>query len=68
MNTPKYNAQMVRYADDIVILTDRDPNIAMNKIEEMIHSVKLSLNTEKSGITDARNEFDFLGFNFTRRY
>ena len=68
MNTPKYNAQMVRYADDIVILTDREPSIAMNKIEEMIHSVKLSLNTEKSGITDARNGFDFLGFNFTRRY
>ena len=68
MNAPKYNAQMVRYVDDIVILTDRDPTIAMNKIEEMIHSVKLSLNTEKSGITDARNGFDFLGFNFTRRY
>ena len=34
MNAPKYNAQMVRYADDIVILTDRDLNIAMKKLGE----------------------------------
>ena len=34
MNTPKYNAQTVRYADDIVILTDRDPNIALKKLGE----------------------------------
>ncbi len=67
MNTPKYNAQMVRYADELVILTDRDPNIAMNKIEEMIHSVKLSLNTDKSGITNAKNGFDFLGIQFHQK-
>ena len=68
MNSPKHNSQMVRYADDIVILTDRDPKIAMKKMEEIIHSAKLSLNIEKSGITVAKKGFDFLGFNFTRRY
>jgi len=66
-----YNAQMVRYADDIVILTDRKGNDAQHVMEVLrylLSELGLQLNEEKSRITTARWGFDFLSFHFMRRF
>jgi RNA-directed DNA polymerase len=66
-----YNTRIVRYADDIVILTNRNTNEA-NHIKDMfsgrLSELDLTLNEEKSRITDAREGFDFLGFCLTREF
>ena len=61
------NAHLIRYADDVVILTDRDPEYAMGTLERIITLLGLELNHEKTGITTAREGFDFLGFHFVRK-
>lgn len=60
------NARMIRYADDIVILTDRDPEYAMHMAERILSILSLELNPEKSRITTGKEGFDFLGFHFVR--
>jgi len=66
-----HNAQLVRYADDMVILTDRKyaSNI-LGLLEQLLVGLDLELSTEKSGVVklNGKNGFDFLGFRFTRRY
>ncbi len=66
----KYNSQLVRYADDIVIFTDRSyaGNI-MRFLSEFLSSyLGLELREDKSRITTAKEGFDFLGFHFLRRF
>jgi group II intron reverse transcriptase/maturase len=66
----KYNSQLVRYADDIVIFTDRSyaGNI-MGFLSEFLSSyLGLKVSEDKSKITTAREGFDFLGFHFLRRF
>ena len=60
------NARMIRYADDIVILTDRNPEYAMDMVERILSLLDLEISPEKSGITTAKDGFDFLGFHFVR--
>jgi group II intron reverse transcriptase/maturase len=63
-----YNAQMVRYADDIVILTDSKETKHIREVFEFLLSeLDLKLNIEKSRETDARKGFDFLSFHYVRR-
>lgn len=63
------NAQMVRYADDIVILTDFvDSKLIMNVLEFILGELGLELSVEKSRVTTAAEGFDFLSFHFIRRY
>ncbi len=61
------NAQLVRYADDAVVLTDKEPSRAMAVIAELVGSLGLRLSPEKTNITTAQEGFDFLGFHFVRR-
>jgi RNA-directed DNA polymerase len=65
-NRYKYNSQMVRYADDIVIFTDRTyaDNIKGFLSELLSSELGLKLNENKSRITTAKEGFDFLGFRF----
>ncbi|EQD61938.1 RNA-directed DNA polymerase (Reverse transcriptase), partial [mine drainage metagenome] len=56
------NAHLIRYSDDAVILTDRDPKYAMDVLKRIISLLDLELNTEKTRITTAYEGFDFLGF------
>jgi RNA-directed DNA polymerase len=69
-NRYKYNSQMVRYADDIVIFTDRTyaDNIKGFLSELLSSELGLKLNENKSRITTAKEGFDFLGFRFLRRF
>lgn len=61
------NVQLVRYADDLVLLTNRDARWAMKRLREILARLDLLLNEEKSRVVDAEKEtFDFLGFTYRR--
>jgi len=61
------NVQMVRYADDLVLLTDGDADWALARLREILARLALDLNESKSRVVDAEKEtFDFLGFTFRR--
>jgi RNA-directed DNA polymerase len=61
------NVQLVRYADDLVLLTDKDAHWAMDRLREILTRLDLKLNEEKSRVVDAEEEtFDFLGFTYRR--
>jgi RNA-directed DNA polymerase len=62
--------QMVRYADDFVILcaTEGQAREVMQKVQQWTASAGLQLHPEKTRIVDAtqRGGFDFLGYHFER--
>ena len=61
------NVQLVRYADDLVLLTNRDAAWALERLQEILARLELELNEEKSRVVDAEKEtFDFLGFTYRR--
>lgn len=64
--------QMVRYADDFVILCRREPDAlrALALVQQWTDSGGLTLHPEKTRIVDAavRGGFDFLGYHFERGY
>jgi group II intron reverse transcriptase/maturase len=61
------NVQLVRYADDLVLLTNKDARWAMDRLRELLGPMELELNEEKSRVVDAEKEtFDFLGFTYRR--
>lgn len=61
------NVQLVRYADDLVLLTDKDARWALARLEEILGRLDLRLNEQKSRVVNAEEEtFDFLGFTFRR--
>ena len=62
------DAHLIRYSDDAVILTDKDPKYAMDVLKRIMSLLDLELNTEKTKITTAYEGFDFLGFDFKRRW
>ena len=61
------NAQLIRYADDMVVLTSKEPSKAMSVIAELTGNLGLRLSPEKTKVTTAQNGFDFLGFHFVRK-
>ena len=63
-----FNAQLVRYADDIVIFTERDSAIVLGILTELLSELGLKLKAEKRGVTNAQDGFDFLSFHFMRRF
>lgn len=62
--------KLVRYADDFVILckTVNDACYAMNMVRNIIGSIKLELAEEKTGVTEYKKGFDFLGYHFQKYY
>ena len=62
--------QMVRYADDFVILcrTEQEAHRALELIRRWMEQAQLRLHPEKTKIVDAtqRGGFDFLGYHFER--
>ena len=61
------NVQLVRYADDLVLLTNKDAAWAMERLRAILERLGLELNEEKSRVVDAEEEtFDFLGFTYRR--
>ena len=62
------DAHLIRYADDLVILTSNNPETAKKKLDEIMESIDLALSTEKTRIIRAEEGFDFLGFRFVRQH
>jgi group II intron reverse transcriptase/maturase len=61
------NVHLVRYADDLVLLTDKDAKWALARLREILGTLELTLNAEKSRVVDAEKAtFDFLGFTYRR--
>ncbi len=64
--------QMVRYADDFVILaqTREEAESALGEVKEWVQQAELVLHPEKTKIVDATQYggFDFLGYHFERGY
>ena len=64
--------QMVRYADDFVILcpSEREAREALERVRTWTAQAGLSLHPEKTRIVDATQTggFDFLGYHFERGY
>lgn len=59
----KYQARLVRYADDMLILCARDSTNAYATLQTILNRLELKLNEDKTQIRDARQEqFGFLGF------
>jgi RNA-directed DNA polymerase len=62
--------EMVRYADDFIILckSESQAQEALEKVREWVSKEGLSLHPEKTRIVDAsqRGGFDFLGYHFER--
>lgn len=63
----EHGFQMVRYADDFVILcrTREEADAALAQVKQWVASVGLTLHPEKTHIVDMREEsFSFLGYSF----
>ena len=62
--------EMIRYADDAVILcsTEEEANQALTELKAKIEERELTLHPEKTRIVDATQKggFDFLGYHFER--
>ena len=59
----KYHARLVRYADDMVILCQKDTAQPFAIVETILEKLELTLNKEKTHIVNSRKEsFGFLGF------
>lgn len=62
------NAQMVRYADDLVILSDRALDAPLGLLKALLTRIGLKLSEKKTRLVTAEEGFEFLGFRFIRRY
>ena len=61
------SARLIRYADDLVIMTKYRSEMIKAKLEEIVTRLKLRLKQSKTRILNAEYEhFDFLGFTFIK--
>ena len=68
-NRDGMNAHMVRYADDLVIFTNKGLEKPVLELKNKLQELGLSLNTEKTRTLSADSgNFDFLGFNFRKAW
>jgi RNA-directed DNA polymerase len=62
------NAQLVRYADDLVILSKSEARNVKVNLDSCLRDLGLTLSVEKTRVVMAEDGFDFLGFHFVRAY
>jgi group II intron reverse transcriptase/maturase len=61
------NAHLVRFADDILVLTDKSTSEPLQILEIELKQLGLELNKEKTRMVSAEETvFDFLGFSFRK--
>jgi len=59
----RHGVKMVRYADDFVLMGERIEEQCLDKLNELLKRMELTINTKKSRLLEARREpFEFLGF------
>jgi len=66
----RFQAQIVNYADDFVILCRRQAEPALAAMRSMMERLKLTVNEAKTHVCRLRRaeSFDFLGYTFGRMY
>ncbi len=65
----RYQARIVNYADDFVILCRRRADDALEAMREMMRRLKLTVNETKTHVCRLpAGSFDFLGYTFGRMY
>jgi RNA-directed DNA polymerase len=67
----KLGFEMVRYADDFVILcrSQEQAERALEEVKRFVHEADLTLHPEKTHIVDSREKsFDFLGYSFRGKF
>lgn len=58
-------ARLIRYADDLVIMTKYNVKSSFSKLQNLTGKLKLELNQKKTKLVDTEKEsFDFLGYSF----
>lgn len=60
----KRDAHLVRYADDMVIACKWRPEFYFDRLKEILTSLGVEINTEKTRVVHASEGFDFLGIHF----
>lgn len=60
----KRDAHLVRYADDMVIACKWRPEFYFARLQEILTSLGVEVNTEKTRVVHASEGFDFLGIHF----
>ncbi|MFA5780333.1 MAG: group II intron reverse transcriptase/maturase [Elusimicrobiota bacterium] len=61
------NAHLIRYADDLLILTNKSATVPLHLLEGELKQLGLELNSKKTRIISAEEtNFDFLGFSFRK--
>ncbi len=64
----RHGAELVRYADDFVILCRGSVEPSLQLVKALFAKCELRLNEQKTSVINAKQEsFDFLGFNFRMR-
>jgi len=62
-----WNAHLIRYADDLVILTDKPNAVPLEALRKFLGDMGLELHPEKTRLVNANREsFNFLGFNYRK--
>jgi len=62
-------AKLVRYADDFVVLCEKNTKFYMREVKRLIENLGLTLNEKKTHTVDASQQgFDFLGFTLRRAW
>lgn len=62
-----WNAHLVRYADDLVVLTDKKPDEPLEALRRSLAELGLELHPDKTRLVNAeQGSFDFLGFNIRK--
>ncbi|WP_316353746.1 group II intron reverse transcriptase/maturase [Candidatus Trichorickettsia mobilis] len=63
----QYPWKLHRFADDVVLVCQRDGYKALKKFQEITERLSLKLNQSKTKVTRLIEGFDFVGFNFIKR-
>jgi RNA-directed DNA polymerase len=63
-NSIRYEAHLVRYADDMVILCRKEVARYYTEFKQEVERLGLKLNEEKTRLVQAQDGFDFLGMRF----
>jgi group II intron reverse transcriptase/maturase len=62
-------AKLVRYADDFVVLCEKNTKFYLGEVKRLIENLGLVLNEKKTHVVDTRQQgFDFLGFTVRRAW
>lgn len=59
--------KLFRFADDVLIVCQRDGYQALKRLKEIAERLDLKLNQRKTKVTRLTEGFDFVGYNFIKR-